>query len=130
MDEHECPRCKYTCGQDWNYCPRCAYDLVDDPHPVQKEDTHDVVQMSIAKLWTVRFGNGPWGMGMQSVVERALEEASIRPVDYMTHHLILLPPMREENMSAVPLDIIQRATEESGKIRVERYWPYGLGKGN
>jgi hypothetical protein len=122
-----CPRCKYACGSTWNYCPRCSYELVENPHPVKKADDRKKITMNIAKLWVVRFENGPWGMGMNRRVEDALRESAIQPVDYMTHHIILLPPMRDEMLTPVPLDIIQRAVEEGGDLRVERYWPYGMG---
>jgi hypothetical protein len=119
----KCPRCKYACGSKWNYCPRCSYELVENPHPVKQKDNREKMTMTIAKLWVVCLEGS--GDGIRMHVKRALEGQSMQTLDWIRP--ILLPPMRDEMLAPVPLDTIQQAVEEGGKIRIERYWPYGMG---
>lgn len=83
-----------------------------------------LMTLELAKLWTVRMK--PAMVGPRRIAKKALEDSSIRPVDWESNGLILLPPMREDNMSAIPFDVIKRALEAGGTYRVEQCFTYGL----
>ena len=93
------------------------------PPPYEEREE---MRMVLAKLWTVRLE--PPMAGPRDIAVRALNDNGIRPVDWNSSGLILIPPMKQTNLVTAPFEIIKKSIEKGDKYRVDYQWPYGFGE--